>query len=230
VWLLPSVGRPDAAQAVLDACTEMGMTHRGVLWADGDDYSGVRLPANWQLIQRHENLGIGSVMNALFKRFPAASHYGWLADDTLPRTPRFDQLLVTAAGGYGLAYAHDGGYRAIPDNHNVLVGYELTAGLVWAGELLRAVGWWALPGLRQGYVDVVWCDIISRLGLARWTPWVTVEHMQWRVGKRQKDWWDGQADSATSPIVMADAVVYEQWKADGMDATLAQLAGLLVAA
>jgi GT2 family glycosyltransferase len=98
VWLLPSVGRPQAVQNVLDACTEMGMTQQGFLYADGDDYTGVRLPKNWMLIQRDENHGIGPAMNDIFAGFPFASHYGWLADDTVPRTPQFDELLTTAAG------------------------------------------------------------------------------------------------------------------------------------
>jgi hypothetical protein len=230
VWLLPSVGRPAAAAQVLEACAEMGMTQQGFLWADGEDYSTVQLPDNWTLIQREQNRGIGRVMNAFYRQHPHASHYGWLADDTIPRTPQFDQLLTTSAGNYGLAYAHDGGYRAIPHNTSILVGHELTAGLVWAGDLLRATGWWALPGLRQGYVDVVWCNLISQLGLARWTPWVLVEHMQWRIGKREKDAWDQMADGNSTPIVAADGVVYEKWKADGMDDTLARLSGLLVAA
>jgi hypothetical protein len=218
-------------QAVLDACTEMGMTHRGVLWADGDDYTNVRLPKNWHLIQRDENLGIGPVMNALFKRFRGASHYGWLADDTLPRTPHFDRLLVEAAGDYGLAYAHDGGYRSNADYDGAIRnGYELTAGLVWSGELLRAAGWWALPGLRQAYVDVVWCELIVPLGLSRYTPEVIVEHMQWRNGKRQKDAWDEMADGPSSTIVMADRVVYDQWKTDGWEDTLTRLAPVQVAA
>jgi hypothetical protein len=209
----------------------MGMTHRGVLWADGTDYASVRLPKNWQLIQRDENLGIGPVMNAVFKRFRSASHYGWLADDTLPRTPQFDQRLVEAAGDYGLAYAHDGGYRSNADYDGAIGdGLELTAGLVWSGGLLLAAGWWALPGLRQAYVDVVWCHLISALGLARYTPEVIVEHMQWRNGKRQRDAWDEMADGPSSSIVMADRVVYDRWKTVGMAATLERLAPVLVAA
>jgi hypothetical protein len=231
VWLLPSVGRPQAAQDVLDACAEMGMTQQGFLYADGDDYTGVKLPANWMLIQRDENHGIGPAMNDIFAGFPFASHYGWLADDTEPRTPGFDELLTTAAGGYGLAYANDGGYRSTPEfAEAVEKGDELTSGLVWAGDLVRAAGWWALPGLRQAYVDVVWCELIAALGLARYAPWVVVEHMQWRIGKRERDAWDAIAESPQTPVWAADAAVYETWVADGKDATLTKLAGSLVAA
>jgi len=224
VWLLPSVGRPAAAAQVLEACAEMGMTHQGYLWADGDDYTNVKLPKNWTLIQRDENRGIGPVMNDFFDSFPDASHYGWLADDTPPRTEHFDQHLVAAAGDFGLAYAHDGGYRSCPGfDESIARGVELTAGLVWAGDLLRAVGWWALPGLRQAYVDVVWCDLISAHNLARYTPSVTVEHLQWRMGKRAKDEWDARADTKDTQVWIDDAVVYDLWVQHERNLTLSRL-------
>lgn len=231
VWLLTSVGRPEAAARVLAACTAAGMTHQGYLYADGDDYTSVPLPENWTLIQRDTNRGIGPAMNDLFDSIPDASHYGWLADDTYPRTHEFDELLTTAAGRYGLAYANDGGYRSLPEySHAITRGDELTSGLVWSGDLVRAAGWWALPGLRQGYVDVVWCELIAELGLARYTPWVVVEHMQWRLGKRAKDEWDARVENNWLPLILEDKLVYDRWQAEEKLNTMLRLGKALVRA
>lgn len=59
--------------------------------------------------------------------------------------------------------------------------------MCWGGELVRTVGWWALPGVKQAGIDTAWTAIVQPLGLARYTPQVICEHMNYRTGKRPLD-------------------------------------------
>jgi hypothetical protein len=127
-------------------------------------------------------------MQYAFTTYPDATHYGWLADDTRPRTRNWDTQLEAAAGEWGLAYARDLWFSESPIERNGLeVGNNLSSGLCWGGELVRTVGWWATPGLRQAGIDMAWLDIVRPLGLHRYRHDIVVEHLNWRTGKREKD-------------------------------------------
>jgi hypothetical protein len=58
---------------------------------------------------------------------------------------------------------------------------------VFGGELLRALGWWAPPGLRHAYIDDAWETIARALDNWRHVPQVLVEHMHPGVGKAPDD-------------------------------------------
>jgi hypothetical protein len=164
------------------------MRSRGVVYVDEtvDEYAGLRLPSNWR---KHGSRRWGSLrvsMQWCYRTYPDAAQYGWLADDTIPRTPGWDTELEQAAGDWRLAYAHDL-YLSARDPQEVKAGRDLTTGLCWGGELVRAVGWWAPPWLRQAAIDLTWLDLIQPLGLFSYREDVVVEHKSWRNGKRPRD-------------------------------------------
>lgn len=190
IWLLSTRGRPRDAQATIDACQEAGMTSRGVVYVDEDTglYNRLRLPKNWDMHREREWLSLQGSMSWCLRAFPDASHYGWLADDTRPRTFDWDRRLEAAAGAWCLSYAKDLWMSENKfDVWRLEQGKDLSSGLCWGGSLVRTVGWWALPGVRQAGIDTAWTDLISPLDLHRYTPSVTVEHLNWRTGKRPKD-------------------------------------------
>lgn len=210
VWLLATRERPDEAQLCLDACEDAGMTSRGVVIVDGDAdrYRDLRLPGNWRRIDRRRRFGLSHALQYLLNAYPHASSYGWLSDDNRPRTASFDKALERAAGEWGLAYAHDGGWlcgrepgpaqRRCPfcgqhyddwatSEEAVAAGRVLTAGLCWGGELARTVGWLAFPLSFQAGTDVAWSEIVHPFRLHRYCPEVIVEHLHWRAGKRRQD-------------------------------------------
>ena len=214
VWLLSTRGRPDACQRVLDACTEMGMSSAGVVYVDEtvEEYAGIRLPANWTIHYEPEWGSLQAAMSWCHETYPDAGSYGWLADDTLPRTQGWDKLLEARAGQWRLAYAKD---LWLSERDYTLreleEGSNLSSGLCWGGGLVREVGWWALPGVRQAGIDTAWTEIVRPLGLHRYTADVTVEHENYRTGKRERDAIDDWTRPDAEDYISRDIEIRNQW-------------------
>src|SRR3954462_10169202 len=107
IWLLSTRGRPKEAQQTIDACQAAGMTSRGVLYADETPYPKLKLPKNWRYHHEPTWGSLQASMQWCLNEYPDASSYGWLADDTRPRTQGWDRELEAAAGQWNLAYARD---------------------------------------------------------------------------------------------------------------------------
>ena len=171
------------------------MTSRGVVYVDAGERYDLVLPANWVIHHARSWGGIAAGMRWCLKRYPKATRYGWLADDTFPRTFGWDKLLERAAGSWYYAQARDMWFSENPPHRYdrqdwpeyLRTGAQLSAGLCWGAALIRAVGWWALPGCAQGGIDAAWSQIIAPLGLCRYLPDVVVEHKTWHLNKRPKD-------------------------------------------
>lgn len=190
IWLLSTRGRPKECQQTLDACEATGMTSPGVVYVDEtvDEYQDLRLPDNWTIHYEPEWGSLQASLSWCLERYPDATHYGWLADDVRPRTTGWDAALEAIAGDWCLSYARDMWLSENPHTLSELEqGNNLSSGLCWGGELVRTVGWWALPGVRQAFIDVAWCRIIETFGLQRYTHDVVVEHLNYRTGKREMD-------------------------------------------
>lgn len=188
MWLLTTRNRPELAAECLAGCMDNGMTSRGVLYIDGDEhglYDDFVLPANWT---RHLAVhgGLSRALDWCLAAYPDEASYGWLADDMCPMTPGWDKTLELAAGTCFMSQARDDWvYGNWPDA--VRAGSEPSAGQCWGGNVLRAAGWWALPGSVQAGTDVAWAQMITSLDRMRFCDEVTVEHRHWRTGKRKRD-------------------------------------------
>lgn len=137
---------------------------------------------------------------------------GAFGDDVLFRTPGWDLEVGKALATPGMAYGDD------------LVGSVLhgkphpTA--VWvSSEIVRALGWLALPTIEHQWADDVWRDLFEAAGCARYLPHVVVEHLHPAVGKAEMDptyeaIFGGNDEAATRAA--RDFAAYEAWKADGM--------------
>jgi len=165
------------------------MTSVGVLYVDQvtlDGYADLRLPANWRLHLAGAHTGLSAALRWCFKTHPDEASFGWLADDMLPRTPQWDRLLEQAAGRCYMSQCRDDWvFPEFPGP--VREGLEPSAGQCWGGDLVRTVGWWALPGTFQGGTDVAWIRLVHHLGRMRFVDDATVEHRHWRTGKRERD-------------------------------------------
>ena len=193
------------------------MTSQGVVYVDEtvDEYRKLRLPKNWTVHHEPEWGSLQASMQWCLRQFPDATRYGWLADDTVPRTKHWDRKLEAAAGDHGFAQAHDN-WRSLSGTAEDLFvkGLDMSAGLCWGGNLVRAVGWWALPGVTQAGIDTAWCDIIHPLGVCRYLRDVVVEHRNWRTGLRPFDPVDSWERDGVD-YISADLATKDRWVADG---------------
>lgn len=217
IWLLPSWGRPQACQAVLDACEAAGMTSRGIVFVDGPTtpqndaaYRALRLPCAWGLYFAPHRCRLVWQMQWVFEQHPDATAYGWLADDTPPRTAGFDVQLESAAGAWAFAQGNDL-WLAKRQPYDVRAGRLMTAGMAWGGDLVRCVGWWAWPELRHACIDVVWSEILTRVACCRFLDDVVIEHLQWKNRKRPRDGYDVTA-ADDDPAIRADLALLERFR------------------
>lgn len=168
------------------------------------------------IVMRDDNgAGLGPMMDEAFRSHPDLDFYGWLADDTYPQTKHWNRLLEFAATGYseisvisdphGLSYADDGGY--LSPGGGPAIGEELSSGLCWGGDLLRAAGSWSL-GFHSAYIDMAWLQLLRPLELLRYVPTVTVRHDNFRTGRRPMD----PLDVAALERIFADKDRYQEWR------------------
>lgn len=180
MWVLPTYGRPGRCQATLDSIIAAGCASPGVVMVDGDPdpgYLELQLPAGWTAVHLPVNGGVCAVLNTALARYPDEPWYGFISDDSVVRTQGFDVALIKAAGNAGFANSGDG-WQAQRRMHGAVA---------FGGDLLRAFGWWAPPGLRHSFVDDAWEKLARTLDNWRHVPQVLVEHRHARNLKAAQD-------------------------------------------
>lgn len=145
-----------------------------------------------------ERKPLSDIYAEAFHRFPDAPYYGFIADDVVPRTPEWDRRLIEVAGNDGMA---------VPSG-----GHEDYAGaphFVLGGDMVRSIGWLALPGLNRLWIDTVWNDIAEAKGVLRRVPEVILEHWHFSNGKAMMD------STYRKYHKIEDMMTYENWKRRG---------------
>ena len=195
MWIIPSRTRPHNIRRLVAACLETRMTTRALLRLDNDDpllRDYLRMETDWEIVV-DKRVSLSEVYNEVFLR--NLDWYGFLADDVLPETEEWDRLLIDAAGSDGMAYGDDGIHQS--PTHFVL-----------GGELVRDVGWLALPGLDRLYIDTVWQDIASARGVLRYLSDVKITHLHFSNRRAMRD------QTYRKPTKDNDRAVYRAWRKD----------------
>lgn len=180
MWVLPTYDRPERAQQALDSIEKASSTTPGLVYIDGSKnpgYQHLRIPKNWSVWKGEKNLGVCGALNAVFSRFPNEPWYGFLSDDSIVKTPKWDQILLSKADGFSIVHSADG-WQAGPRIHGAVV---------FGGDLLRALGWWVPPGFVHSFCDDVWETIADAALLRKFIPEVMVEHCHFWNGKTAVD-------------------------------------------
>jgi hypothetical protein len=182
IWSLPSRGRPESMERFIKAYRMTLAECPVFVWIDSDDperpaYEKIDYPPHWHIHTgpRFANRCNG-VIEEMFRRFPDASCYGFLADDLVPRTPRWDLRLANAAGRNRLAYGDDAFQHSKLATHPVI-----------GGDLARAIGWLILPEIKHQFADTALHTIAQATGRLVYLPQVVLEHMHPLAGKAEED-------------------------------------------
>ena len=198
MWVLPSRGRPRNINRLIVAYLETGATTHVWLRLDEDDptldaYKALILPSGWTL-QTGPRKPLSNIYNEAYGLLQT-DWYGFIADDVVPVTPYWDTLLIEAAGSDGMA---------------VPAGGDTTGGcphFVLGGDLVRSVGWLALPGLDRIYIDTVWRGIAEARNVLRMAPDVLLEHRHFSNGMALFD------ETYRKYNKVMDKEIYQRWKA-----------------
>ena len=147
--------------------------------AQRDDYRGLRLPSGWAVVENPAGLSLLQALNWIFETFPNFDWYGLTSDDFMVRTANWSAPLVEAAGTSGFANSADGWQAGGPDK-------RMHGAVVFGGDLLRAFGWWAPPGLTHCFAEDFWERVGRELKNWRYLPDIMVEHCHAWNGKAHR--------------------------------------------
>jgi len=179
-WVCPTFGRPDRLEELARSWVKCQRQTRLYvrLWT-GDpmylEYKKRKWPK--QLVFYDSDAkGCGEALNDFFQRHPDEPWYGWVADDIVLRTPGGCELLQGLAEPFFIAYPNDCVQR-----HRIPTHYCI------GGDLVREVGWLALPGLEHGFIDNVWGTLGRSSGLLRYEPRVIFQHKHFLTGQADYD-------------------------------------------
>jgi hypothetical protein len=180
MWLCPSLSRPGNLKRLAEAWEVTKSQHRLVVRLhEGDplldSYFDHEWPEEWELKIGPMEKAPGACRWALH-HYPSEEFYGFIGDDVVPRTFGWDAALARRAAGGGIAYPNDG-----------IHGQRLCTHPCIDGELIRTVGWWALPGLDHNFMDTVWHAIGYRMNRLRYCADVYFEHLHPIIGKAEDD-------------------------------------------
>lgn len=176
MWILPTRNRQALCQRFLDVSRETRMESKGLVVIDGCEYHDLDLPENWQAMQT-EHLELCGVLRKVFEDFPDEPFYGVVADDLVPKTPRWDKALEEAAGAWGIASCNDG-YMA-PE--------RMAGATCLGGDLCRALGWIVPDGFVHLFIDDVWETVGKKLDCWTTLMCVLVEHHHFSNQKAKHD-------------------------------------------
>ena len=202
--LVPSRGRPENVQRLIEACARTCKTDYMLSFGFDDDDETMRyavtrpepeIEADWTVAPR---MSLTEWTNLLASEHEETAYLASLGDDMLPVTEGWDERIITAiehqGGGYGWSF---NGRRAdIPEF--VIVGQPV----------VRALGWFALPALHHWYIDNVWRDLGAGAGRLAYLPDVRVLHLHPAVTGQPGDQTYGDA----AAYFDEDLKAYQWWR------------------
>lgn len=205
--LIPTRGRPLNLQRLATHYAITGATEPVCVLLDEDDapnYEGVERRPGWEFRVHGPRTHITEITNRGFAMYPDEESYGVLADDVIPRTFHWDQVLKAAAGRDGIAWGND-----------LLQGERLPTHIFMGGDLARALGWVSCPRVKHWCADNVWLNIGQAMGTARYLPEVILEHAHHINGKAEED-----ATYREQPDHQGDVIAYKHFHFSGEFARL----------
>jgi len=186
--LLPSKGRPDKAKQAID-CFNTCKTNAQILLVlnEGEKYSldvpTIHVPAN----------NMCEAVNMAAKQVNT-EFIGFIGDDHNVRTKGFDEIFEKELEQSNIVYGDD-----------LLQRHRLATHCVMKTEIVKRLGYMAIPGLKHLFMDNFWME----LG-AKFVPEVVIEHMHYLNGKSEHD--DRYKEVNSDVIFSHDKKVFEQWK------------------
>jgi len=170
MWIFATRSRPSNCQRFIEAWHNTKASTPVYVRIDDDDpflqeILKLNWPNNFKIVIGPRE-GLRAAMQELYLKNPNEQWYGLLADDLVPRTDYWDQLLIEKAGKKSISYPNDLGRKVKLPTHPVV-----------AGDLVRALGWFGFPVVNHLYVDTVFKYLGDNLRNLYRLDDVIVEHV-----------------------------------------------------
>lgn len=215
--IVPSRGRPESVQRMLDAWTETGAwEHADLVFAvDDDDPQGSAYHRALLDSRRTAPYRIPRWMPMVHKLDRAARDVvhasepfaiGFAGDDHLPRTRGWAKRYVDELRdlGTGIVYGDDR-----------LQGEKIPTQWAMTSDIVQALGRMVPAPVEHLNSDTSIYDLGHAAGCIRYLPDVVIEHMHPAAGKAPED--DGYRRVNSAEQVARDARAYRHWRATQLD-------------
>lgn len=133
----------------------------------------------------------------VLQRYPLAGILGFIGDDHRFRTKDWDVAIYEALDNGGMAYANDG-----------VQGAALPTQWFVTADIVRKLGWLALPACNHFYLDNAWLDLANAAKCRYYLPDVMIEHMHFSYGKSAMD----ATYEHTMRVGGGDQLRYNNWR------------------
>lgn len=217
MMIIPSRGRPELVERFIKAYRDTNSICPVLLRVDDDDpkieeYSKIArvLPPTW-LYVRGRRMKCPEACQWMFEQYPNEPWYALFGDDVLPQTPHWDKILIEAAGTRKVSYGFDPSC------------WPLATHPVVGGDIVRAVGYYAVPSVLHWYMDTLWYDIAIRLGRLAPVKEVLVPHLHLEHENKTDQTNDERFLDIKTGIMHTpehDIEIWNKWNRDEMDAAL----------
>lgn len=173
-WILPSRARPKSLERFFKAAVELRMSTFGYVLVGEEDfelrkaeYSKLDLPSGWSLINVPESEEHSQANKIRWfekaREYRSAFWIGWLNDDGVPLTEKWDTKLIAKLNGKNYVSGTDGWQP-----HRIHGGFAATR------ALLDVIGGLYPTGFNHSYVD----DLLEDVGRAT-KCWDRVPEVKW---------------------------------------------------
>jgi hypothetical protein len=217
--ITPSRRRPKSVARLLDAVTETSTAQTDLIFAFDDDDPDVpdSLAAigDRALSVTGPRRSMCEWTNNVASLYAAGEYraFASLGDDHVPRTHGWDTMLLEAIGTTGIGYGND------------LLSPDLPTAAVITCDIVAALGWMCLPGIRSYCCDNAWYDLGDGAGCLAHRLDVVIEHLHWTGNKAEGD--QTYSDAGGFNLMHPDWAVYQDWRDNRMAADIATVKGLL---
>ncbi len=199
--ICPTRGRPKEAKRMFDSIESTASICEIMFLIDSDDknineYQNLINERNYHVFSKAEYATTTSEINKMFSFLKFYDFYSVSNDDFVYKTFGWDRKLCNKGK---ISYGNDECARENMPTTSVI-----------DGDIVRALGWLQMPGLKHLYGDNVWKDIGHRLNILKYFPDVIIEHRHWSNGKAQID--ETYKKSNSREMFSHDERMFRDWK------------------
>lgn len=212
--IVPSRGRPDNVQAVIEAFAKT-RSRGGTLLVIGvdtddpklDEYEKVEelAPNQFVKFEYGPRLRLGGTLNKLAVKYAKTCDLiGFMGDDHRPRTHGWDSSFAGRAYGEGTAVMY---------GNDLIQGKNLPTAVVMTSDIVNTIGYMVPPTMTHLFLDNFWLTLGQKLGRLYYLDDVVIEHVHPIAGK--VEWDDGYREVNSGEQWNADERAWQDYQASG---------------
>lgn len=210
--IVPSRSRPDNIKRLAQAWKDTEASADLLIVLDDDDETASDYPAEcWTTVGERLKLA-GSLNKAAVEYAEDYKYIGFMGDDHVPRTSKWDISIVSALENSRLVYGND-----------LLQGANLPTAVFMDAAIVSKLGYMVPPGMIHLYLDNFWKTLGEHLESITYLPDVVIEHLHPSCGKASND---TQYDEVNAPSLYDhDGRVFAEYVNSQLALDVAKLRG-----